>query len=363
MSKSELSVGQATLLVAEREITTQIRTRSFLISTAVTLVLILAGIILPSIFAGDGSSDTTKVAVVSGTQLPAAAGLEPTEVADRAAGEELLRSEEVEAVAVTDPSSPTGFALIGISDVPSGVQNLLSVQPTVELLEPSTTSDAIRSIVVIAFGIVFMITALGSGAMIVQNTVMEKQSRIVEILLAAVPAKALLAGKILGNTVIGVGQAVAMAVTAAVGLAVSGQAELLSLLSAPMIWFIVFFLFGFMLVASLFAAAGSLVSRQEDTGSVMSPVMMLIMLPYFAVIFFGDNPTVMTVLSYVPFSAPLAMPVRLFFGEAQWWEPLISLVLLLLTAAVVAVLASKVYTRSLLRMGGRVSLKDALKSS
>lgn len=362
MSKSELSLGQATLLVAEREITTQVRTRSFLISTAVTLVLILAGIILPTFFSGDGT-DTTKVAVVSGAQVPAAAGLEQTPVADRAAGEDLLRAEEVEAVVVADAASPTGYALIGVSDVPSGVQNLLSVQPTVELLDPSTTSDAIRSVVVIAFGIVFMITALGSGAMIVQNTVQEKQSRIVEILLAAVPAKALLAGKILGNTVVGVGQAVAMAVTAAIGLTVSGQGELLGLLTAPMIWFVVFFLFGFMLVAGLFAAAGSLVSRQEDTGSVMSPVMMLIMLPYFAVIFFGENQTVLTVLSYIPFSAPLAMPVRLFFGEAQWWEPLISLALLLLTAALVAFLASKVYTRSLLRMGGRVSLKEALRSS
>lgn len=360
MNKSQLSLTQATLLVAEREITTQARTRSFLISTAVTVVLIFGGIIASSLFGG-GGDDAAKVAVVTGTQVTAVEGIEQVPVTDRAAGEELLRTDEVDAVAFADPASPTGFALLGLRDEPSSVQSALSVQPTVEVLEPQAVSEGVRYIVTFGFALVFILAAIGSGAMIVQNTVMEKQSRIVEILLAAVPAKALLAGKILGNTVIGVGQAVAMAAAAVLGLAVTGQTELLGILSAPMIWFVVFFLFGFMLVAGLFAAAGSLVSRQEDASSVMSPVMMLVMLPYFGVIFFGDNPTVMTVLSYVPFSAPLAMPVRLFFGEAQWWEPLISLALLLVAAAVVAVLASKVYSRSLLRMGGRVSLKDALK--
>jgi ABC-2 type transport system permease protein len=54
------------------------------------------------------------------------------------------------------------------------------------------------------------------------------------------------------------------------------------------------------------------------------------------------------------------MPVRLFFGEAQWWEPLISLGLLVVATAVVVLVASKIYTNSLLRMGSRVSLREAL---
>jgi ABC-2 type transport system permease protein len=105
------------------------------------------------------------------------------------------------------------------------------------------------------------------------------------------------------------------------------------------------------------------VSRQEDTGSVMTPAMMLVMTPYFGVVFFGDNPLIMTILSYIPFSAPVAMPVRLFFGEAEWWEPLISLALLVLAAAAVMAVASKIYTNSLLRMGSRVKLREALKAS
>lgn len=127
-------------------------------------------------------------------------------------------------------------------------------------------------------------------------------------------------------------------------------------------WFVIFFVFGFVLVASVFAAGASLVSRQEDTSSVMTPAMMLVMLPYFAVVFFNDNALVMPILSYVPFSAPVGMPVRLFFGEALWWEPPLSLALLAATTAVVVLVAGKIYANSLLRMGSRVPFREALRT-
>jgi len=365
MSGRQERIGfwQATGLVAEREISSQLRSKSFIISTVVTLVLVIGGIVLSSILGG-AAAEATRIAVVG--DVPSAVSsvetLEPVEVADRAEAERLLRDGDVEAAVLPDDGE-LGYSLLALDEAPDGVVAALSVSPEVELLEPAQTSGPLRFIISFAFGIVFMLAALGSGAMIMQNTVQEKQSRVVEILLAAVPARALLAGKILGNSAIGVGNAAAIAVAAAIGLAVTGQGELLDVLSAPMIWFVVFFLFGFVLVASIFAAGASLVSRQEDTGAVMTPAMMLVMLPYFGVVFFNDNPLVMTVLSYVPFSAPVGMPVRLFFGEAQWWEPLISLGLLAATTAAVVLVASRIYANSLLRMGSRVPLREALRSS
>ncbi len=86
------------------------------------------------------------------------------------------------------------------------------------------------------------------------------------------------------------------------------------------------------------------------------------MIPYFAVIFFNDNPVVMTIMSYVPFSAPVGMPMRLFLGEAQWWEPLVSLAVLIATTAVVVALGSRIYSNSLLRTGSRVKLREALRA-
>jgi ABC-2 type transport system permease protein len=361
--REQLSTWGATLLVAEREIMSQVRAKAFIISTAITLALVIGGIILSSVLGGR-ETEATPVAIVG--SVPAALetvdSLDVTEVANRDEAEEMVRSEEVEAALVPD-DSPVGYSLVALTEAPAGLLASLSVSPEVELLDESETPSGMRTLIGLAFGLVFMIAVLGSGATIMQNTVQEKQSRVVEILLAAVPARALLAGKILGNSVIGVGTAAAIAAAAALGLAVTGQSELLDLLSAPLIWFVVFFVFGFVLVASVFAAGAALVSRQEDTGSVMTPAMMLVMIPYFGVVFFSDNPFVMTILSYIPFSAPVAMPVRLFFGEAEWWEPLISLALLVVAAAAVMIVASKIYTNSLLRMGSRVTLREALKAS
>lgn len=352
---------QATGLVAEREILAQVRSRSFIISTAITLLLVIGGIVLSSILGG--RTEATRVAVLDGSNIVSASEtIEPVEVSDRAEAEELVRSGDVEAAVLPDGST-LGYTVIALDEAPGDVVSALSVSPEVELLEPSETNPGLRFIIGLAFGIVFMLAAIGSGAMIMQNTVQEKQSRVVEILLAAVPARALLAGKIIGNSVIGVGTAAAIAAAASLGLALTGQTELLDLLSASIIWFVVFFVFGFVLVASVFAAGAALVSRQEDTGAVMTPAMMLVMIPYFGVVFFGDNALIMTILSYVPFSAPVGMPVRLFFGEAQWWEPLISLGLLVVSTAVVVLIASKVYTNSLLKTGSRVSLREALRSS
>jgi ABC-2 type transport system permease protein len=356
-----VSTWNATLLVAEREILSQVRAKAFLISTAITLILVIGGIILSSVLGG--RTEVTPVAVVGPVPEAVASSetFEVTAVDDRAAAEELVRSEDVEAALIPD-DGPVGFTVIALDQVPEGLVMALSVSPEVELLDPSETPSSLRLIIGLAFGIVFMLAVLGSGATIMQNTVQEKQSRIVEILLAAVPARALLAGKILGNSVIGVGTAAAIAAAAALGLAVTGQGQLLDLLSAPLIWFVVFFIFGFVLVASVFAAGAALVSRQEDTGAVMTPAMMLVMTPYFGVVFFGENPLIMTILSYVPFSAPVAMPVRLFFGEALWWEPLVALALLVITTALVVMVASRIYSNSLLKMGSRVPLMEAIRA-
>ena len=200
------------------------------------------------------------------------------------------------------------------------------------------------------------------GGTIAQSVVEEKQTRVVELLLSAMPARTLLAGKIIGNTILAMAQILLLATIAVVGLIVTGQSEVLQGLGAPIAWFAIFFLFGFVLLASLFAAAGSLVSRMEDIGSTTAPLTMLIMAPYFLVIFFNDNPVVLTVMSYVPFSAPVGMPLRLYLGEAQWWEPILSLVILIATCVAAIVLAAKIYERSILRMGARVSWREALKT-
>ncbi|QZN86305.1 ABC transporter permease [Cellulomonas sp. C5510] len=358
------SAVQSTLMVAEREIVTQIRTKSFLISTGVLLLLVLGGIVLTSLLGDKLGGGDTKVAVVPATASVIADvdGLEPVDAADEDEARALVESEEVSAAILPDEDAgnPLGIVVVGLDSAPDGVVGALAVTPPVELLDDSATPDGLRYLVSLLFGLVFLMAASSFGGTIAQNTVQEKQSRIVEILLSTVPPRALLAGKILGNTVLAVGQIAAIAAVAVVGLVVTGQDDVLSLVGAPVAWFVLFFLVGFVLLAAMFASAASLVSRIEDTGSVLTPVIMLVMIPYFGVIFFNDNDTVLTVMSYVPFSAAVGMPVRLFLGEASWWEPLLSLAVLVVSAAVVTAIGARIYERSVLRTGRRVKLSEAL---
>ncbi|WP_136052914.1 ABC transporter permease [Microbacterium sp. K36] len=347
-------------LVAEREIGSKLRSKAFLISTGILLVLALAGVL----FGGFASqnTDAMPVAVTSETTgaVSALPDVEVTEVASRAEAEELVRDGDVDA-AVLPGDSAAGYTIVALEDAPSSLVSALSLSPEVVILEPVTTNPLLRYFIAIAFGLVFMMAAATFGGTIAQSVVEEKQTRVVEVLLSAIPARTLLAGKVIGNTVLAMGQILALAAVATIGLIVTGQREVLTTLGAPIIWFAVFFLFGFILLAAMFAAAASMVSRQEDIGSTTTPITMLIMAPYVLVIVFNDNPLVLTIMSYVPFSAPVGMPMRLFVGEAQWWEPLLSLAILLASCVAAIVVGAKIYENSLLRMGSRVKLVEALR--
>jgi ABC-2 type transport system permease protein len=264
------------------------------------------------------------------------------------------------AAAVLPSDGPAGVTVVVQDSAPSVLVDALTTTPQVEVLNPASQNAGVRLLITFGFGLVFMASAMGFGSTIAQSTVTEKQTRIVELLLAAVPARVLLAGKVLGNSALALGQTASIAAAAVLGLVVTGQDDLLTMVGAPMVWFVVFFAVGFVLLASLYAAAASLVSRMEDTGPVLMPVMYLVMIPYFLVVFAGDNETVLRVMSYVPFSAPVGMPVRLYIGDAAWWEPLLSLVILAVSTLVVVEIAARVYERSVLRTGARVPLSAVL---
>ncbi|GAB3596383.1 ABC transporter permease [Microbacterium tumbae] len=360
-TRPTLSAGQGVWLVAERELSTRLRSKAFLISTGILLLVALVGVIWMGM--SSGTTSTTSIAATSeaAALLPDGGPFEVTEVADEDAATAIVESGDVEAAIVADASAPTGVVIIADQSPPDALVAVFSVTPAVELLDPNAPTFGMRYILGLIFGLVFMMAALSFGSPIATSVVEEKQTRIIEILLSAIPARVLLAGKVIGNTLLAVTQILLLVVVAVIGLIVTGQTEMLQGFGAPLVWFAVFFLFGFVLIATMFAAAGSLVSRQEDVGSVYTPMMLLIMVPFYLVIFLGQNPLVMTILSYVPFSAPVAMPIRLFFDEASWWEPLAALVILLATCAVVILLGAKIYENSLLKMGGRVKLGDALR--
>ena len=146
------------------------------------------------------------------------------------------------------------------------------------------------------------------------------------------------------------------------GLQVNETVLPLDGLGAPILWFVLLFTIGFVMIASLYAAAASLVSRQEDIGSTSLPVMMLIMLPYFAVIFFNDDPQALRIMSFIPFCAPVAVPLRVFLGQGETWEHVAALGILVLSTGLAIWFAAKIYERSILRTGKAMTWSEALRS-
>jgi ABC-2 type transport system permease protein len=345
-----MTTFDAVRLVAAREIRVKLRDKTFLFGTLFFLVITAGAAILPALLGGGPSS----VAVVRGAEATrlSGAGLEVRTVADDAAAERLVRDGDVDAAVVAGPR------VLAMDESPDDVVNALSTRPEVALLDPNAVDPVLAYLVPFAF--VFFFTSLTFGLRIAQSVTEEKQTRVVEILVAAIPVRALLAGKVIGGAMLAFGQITLIAIAGYVGARVAGgDGNLLSLLGPAIGWFVPFFVVGFVMLAALWAAVGALVNRQEDIGSASTPVQMAVMLPFFAVIFLNDNPLAMTIMSYLPVTSPTAMPVRLFHGDAAGWEPLLSLAILAVSALVMLAIGARIYEGSLLRTNGKTRFATA----
>jgi ABC-2 type transport system permease protein len=381
-------------LVARREVVEQIRGKSFMISTAITL-LILCGIIVVPRLLGAGRPETFDVGVAGsastavGRTLAAQADAAGVRVrlrqpADLAAAETAIRDGELD-LAIVD-----GRELVVKSEVneqlnllvqsasralraqerlaaagldQAEIQSVLAPSPLpVRSLEPVDATE--RSKRAIATVSIFLLYGqlIGYCFAVAMGVVEEKATRVVEVLLAAVRPVQLLAGKVMGLGLVGLVQ---LAAIGAVGLALAIAVDAISVPAAalPTIgWVLVWFLLGYAFYSSLFAVAGAIVSRQEELQNTATPLNLL-MVGSFLVAFLGagSNPgsTLTTVTSFLPPVAPLVMPVRIAAGEAAAWEVAVSLAIMLVSIVAVVLLAARLYEGAVLRTGARVKLRDA----
>lgn len=347
-----MTTMQAAGLVFGREIRAKLRDKAFIFSTVSFLVVLIGSIAVPAVL----NSGPTKVAVVDSTYSAAltAAQLEVRQVTDPAVAEQLLRDGEVAAAVLPGPK------VVALEDAPGEVLNALSTVPPVELLEPPAFDEFISIFVPLGLAMLCYITSLLFGLQIAQSVVEEKQTRIVEILVATIPARALLAGKIAAMTLLAFAQIALLSAIALIGTTVADlDAGAISALRPALGWFLPFFVLGFVMLATVWAAVGALAARQEDLGSTSGTVQMAVLIPFFAVLFLRDNDTALTALSYFPLSSPMAMPIRIFEGTAAAWEPFVALGVLALSAAGMLAVGARIYHGSLLRTNGKTSFATA----
>ncbi|MEU8225240.1 ABC transporter permease [Kribbella sp. NPDC048915] len=380
-------VDRPWVLIAEREISTKLRDKTFIGSTLVMLVIVIAATIIPALIVGNSGPD--KIAVVdeaSATIVQKASatsggdGFEATRYADRAAAEQAVTEGDVKAALVPGQD---GYVVVGDDGVDSSVEGALreavattgmeanaakaglspeqlhaGTKLTVQLLEPGPLPDILAHFVNIALALVFYMTALGFGMMIAQSVVQEKESRVVEILAAAVPIRSLLWGKVLGNTVLALSQIVLIAGVSLLGLLATDRADILEVVAPVAGWFVVFFVLGFVALAGLWAVAGSLATRQEDLGSTTLPGQMILMIPFFFAVFAGTSAK--TVASFVPIASSMSMPGRMLTEDVPLWQPLAAIALLLVTTVVIVRVGARLYERTLLQTGRRLGYREAL---
>ncbi len=205
----------------------------------------------------------------------------------------------------------------------------------------------------------------GYGIWVATGVIEEKASRVVEMLLSAIRPRQLLAGKILGIGALGLCQLAVIAGFAITLARVTGGLPIPSDAISAALLVIGWFILGFAFYASLFAAAGSLVSRMEELQNVIVPINLTILVSFFISVGALQAPdsTIAIVASILPVSSALAMPVRIVLGAATWPQIVLALVLLIGSTIVLVPVGARLYEGAVLRTGARVKLRDAWRAS
>ncbi|WP_462202899.1 ABC transporter permease [Frankia sp. CcWB3] len=398
--------GRVIRLIARREIVTRTRSRAFQITTGLFVLGIGAMVVLMSLTGGSSASrialtavDSRQAATVEAAARSLGEDVEVRAVADRAAGERAVLDGDVDAfVRVVAASGAAGNAVyrvvvkkelgdrlasvlslaarqvalerqvVGLGGDPAVVGRAVSAATVqVSALRPASERDGARLLLGLLSGGLIYLSLLIFGPAVAQGVIEEKTSRVVELLLATVRPWQLMAGKVIGIGAVALGQLTLIGVIGvSLGLA-TGQLDIpagiaIGSVALALLWY----LLGFAVYALLFAAAGALVSRQEDAGGVTAPMILLIIVPYvlgISVLPGSPDSGLILALAMIPLFAPVLMPMVIGIGSVAGWQVVVAMALTLALIGALVWLAGRVYGNAVKRGGTRVPIREALGTS
>jgi ABC-2 type transport system permease protein len=388
-----LTSTQAVLLVARREFGTQVRSRSFVIGLVITLALFGGIAALVGFIAGQASTQSLGLTAQT---APLRAALQETARAqevelrlsdvDEATGRALVGSDDLDALLT---GAPGDYRLVGRDTVDPALESIVTstvqqqtlrsalagagVDPAglaqrslvdISTLEPADPNRGEQLALALVGTFLLFFSLSGYGQLVATGVVEEKQSRVVELLLATMKPWQLLAGKIAGLGAVGLLQLVILGVIGLVGASAAGLLAVPAAAAGMFVMVIVWYLLGFFLFASLYAAVGSTVSRQEELNTVVAPMIFILIIPFVLTVnLLPTDPRseLAAVLSFVPFFSQTVMPARYALGVAPLWEVGVAALIELAAIVVVVRIAGRVYRNSILRTGARVGLREALR--
>ncbi|MFC1737900.1 ABC transporter permease [Planctomycetota bacterium] len=224
-------------------------------------------------------------------------------------------------------------------------------------------SDRITTMIVpFFFMYLLFLGIIGTGQQMLSSIIEEKGSRVIEVLLSAISPFQLMAGKILGLA--GIGLTVVCLWGIAAYLTVRWQGLNVEVTTAMLSYFTIYYILGFLLFSSIMVGIGSICNTIKETQSLMTPVMLVCVVPIIAwqnIIQHPDG-TLARVLSFLPPMTPMVMILRLSAGSDIWIVEIIASIVLL-AAAVLAIiwLAAKVFRTGILMYGKRPGLREVLR--
>lgn len=380
-------------IVTLREITVKLRDKSFIISTLITLALIIASIVVMGVLAERTTESSVAVVNNGRAQILVDAANQQAKADEQKivldskpydsedVATEALRAKEVDLVLT---ATSGGFELTALNEIPESIEKLLTDTASTQalklnaeklgvtvasledgsklsttLLEGSDERNSMALVMAFVFSMLFYMSALIFGMPIANSVVEEKQNRVVEILATAIPIRQLLAGKILGNVALAMGQ---LCLFVGIGLAaltlMPTEVPFLSLVFATSGWFLAFFVAGFLILAAVYATLGSMASRVEDLQQSTGPVTIVLIAALFTGVYAKGS--VLVIASYVPIISSVAMPIRLLASDVPLWEPIVSLLIAIAVAWAMVLLGERIYRRAIMQTGGALSWRKAL---
>jgi ABC-2 type transport system permease protein len=230
----------------------------------------------------------------------------------------------------------------------------------------------------LAYAVVILtfMAILTYGQWVAQSVAEEKSGRVMELLITAATPRQLLTGKVLGTGAAGLTQYAVVIGAVVIGFLANGPvSEMLGVAGTPIqlpeldplfvLWFGAFFLLGFVLYATLYAAAGSMVSRIEDVQQAAGPLIFVAMAGYFASFAALNDPDAGWVgaISLVPFFSPYLVPARMLLTNPSLGEVTLALAILAATVVVAIWIASRIYSAGVLMYGQRVGWRTILRAT
>lgn len=379
-------------LVARREMRERIRSRAFRASLVVMILVVAGVIVVPSLL--DSSGDTRGIGLSGSVPAGLANAIRDQATADRisvrvrnfddpATGETAVRDGDVDVLVIggqrlewkrqTDDRLRAVVAgaiqLVAVreraADAGISPDALAALAAPVSIADVELGSVAERSpddeTAALLMTVLLFVAITTYGNLVLTGVVEEKASRVVEVLLARIPAGNLLAGKVAGIGLLGLAQFGITALVALATLRIVDTVDIPAARGAVIAWAVVWFVLGYALYAMVYGALGSLASRTEDAQSVAGPVIVVLMAGYFASFAAVGRPDsgFAKAASLFPGTAPLAMPNRIAMGATAWWEPVIAVVITLATIAGLVHFGGRVYAGAILHSGPTLKLRDA----